>query len=173
MHILFASTSVVLAFRRRSGNILGAIIIGMILPAIFCTASDALVPYWGISMFGLNVHFHWCFGKHFFSVYPFLVGGIVAGLILSHNRSKNLFIYSMISHVSHSLVSSMASLFYLVGFGFNTWHKHLGLIFVVLLFAVVVPCLLSDLIVPSLCADFGKSFCGHSLTGEKSDCCDR
>ena len=55
-----------------------------------------------------------------------------------------------------TFVSSLASTFYLVAHGFAHWHTQIGLVFLSLIVAVVIPCTLSDLVVPMTFARAGR-----------------
>ena len=177
LHLIFSATGAVLMFRRHSKNVILAILVGLLVPASFCTLSDAFLPYLGGRFVGLNMHFHWCFLSHLDTVLPFLAIGVIQGWMLSsHSKSKHVF-YSTTTHFLHILVSSMASLMYLVSFGFSNWWNSIGFIFIFLLFAVVVPCSLSDVVVPFLCARLGKkssatlekcAFCSSGSVDEKN-----
>jgi len=46
----------------------------------------------------------------------------------------------------------LASAFYMVSSGFGDWIDQIGLVFILLIFAVVIPCTLSDVVVPILFA---------------------
>lgn len=152
-HILFASSSVVLAFRKYSQNILGAIILGIAIPAVFCTLSDILMPYWGGQIFGLNVKFHLCFQSHLSSIVPFLVAGIINGLMLSNTQNQEQVVkHAIMSHFAHGFISAMASFLYLISNGLGSFKHSMGIIFVLLLLAVVIPCIISDILVPLWCA---------------------
>lgn len=157
LHLLFAASGTVLMFRRYSKNILAAIAVGLVVPTIFCTFSDAFLPYLGGKMLGLGMHFHWCFIKHIDKVLPFLVGGVINGFIMSaHGHSQKIF-YSLGFHFSHIFVSSIASLMYLISFGFAEFWGRMGFVFLYLVLAVLLPCIMSDIVVPVYFASF-KSF---------------
>lgn len=163
IHILFAASSVVLAFRKYSESRLGAIILGALVPAIFCTLSDVFLPYWGSLVFGLNVTLHLCFKSHLTSILPFLITGIVNGLLLSHSKKcDDLMSHAIVSHFSHSFISALASFLYLLSHGFADLKHGMGIIFVVLLVSVIIPCIISDVIVPTVCARaFTTKACEH------------
>ena len=177
LHLIFSATGAVLMFRRHSKNVILGILVGIFVPSSFCTLSDAFLPYLGGRFVGLHMHFHWCFLSHLDTVLPFLAIGVLQGWMLSsHSKSKHVF-YSTTTHFLHILVSSMASLMYLVSFGFSNWWNSIGFIFLFLLFAVVVPCSLSDVVVPFLCARLGKksnaalekcAFCSSGSVDEKN-----
>ncbi len=163
IHILFAASSVVLAFRKYSDSVIGAVVLGAVVPAVFCTLSDVFLPYWGSNIFGLNVALHICFKSHLGSILPFLITGIVNGLLLSHTTNcDNLMVHATVSHFSHSFISALASFLYLLSHGFADLKHGMGIIFIVLLVAVIIPCIISDVIVPTVCARaFTTKACEH------------
>lgn len=152
LHLLYAATGAVLTFRRHSKKILLCLIVGFLVPSIFCTLSDAVLPYFSGKLLGVEMHFHWCFIKHFQIVLPFVLIGMLNGWVMSgHPINRQLF-YSQGFHFLHIFVSSMAALLYLVSFGFFSWWKDMGTIFIFLILSVLIPCTLSDIIIPMLFA---------------------
>ncbi len=67
---------------------------------------------------------------------------------MSRHDSTIKSVYSVGSHFGHILISSLASLFYLISEGLSNWYPQMGLLFLFLIVAVVVPCTLADVIVP-------------------------
>ena len=61
---------------------------------------------------------------------------------------KGTSLYAITSHVAHIFVSSLASTFYLVAHGFSNWYDNIGFVFLSMIVAVVIPCTLSDVVVP-------------------------
>jgi hypothetical protein len=163
IHILFAASSVVLAFRKYSTNLFASILLGTVVPAVFCTLSDVFLPYWGSQFFGLQVTLHLCFKHHLSSILPFLAVGIINGLLLSYKKNcDDLMSHAMVSHFSHSFISALASFLYLISHGFADLKHGMGIIFIVLLVSVVIPCIISDVIVPILSAKaFTTKACEH------------
>ncbi len=155
MHIVFAATGTLITFFRYSNNKFKAIILGIMSPAIFCTLSDSILPYLGGKMMGVHMHFHLCFVTELQNVIPFLLVGIVNGFVMSQHNGDRQWLYAITSHAIHILISSLASIFYLVANGCTDWHEFIGMVFVYLIFAVVVPCTLSDVVVPLLFARAG------------------
>jgi hypothetical protein len=102
------------------------------------------------------MHFHICFYSELSNVLPFLFVGIITGFVLSANHSSKQGGYSLTSHTVHIFVSALASAFYLVGHGFTNWYAHIGMVFLSLIIAVVVPCTLSDVVVPIMFARADK-----------------
>ncbi len=157
MHIVFAATGTIISFSRFSKSIGKALLVGTISPTFFCMLSDAILPYLGGRMLGVPMHFHLCFFSDTIKVVPFLLVGIINGLIMSRHHESKLGSYAVSSHAVHIFVSSLASTFYLVSHGFTNWYTHIGIVFLFLIGAVVVPCTLSDVVVPILFAKrFGK-----------------
>lgn len=156
MHIVFAATGTIITYLRFSSNRFVALLLGIISPAIFCTLSDSILPTIGGRMLGVDVHWHFCFITEFWNVLPFLVAGIVNGFVMSSHHISRQGFYSVFSHFFHILISSLASSFYLVSEGYVTWYKQMGPVFLFLVFAVVIPCTLADVVVPVLVARWRK-----------------
>ncbi|MFA6527437.1 MAG: hypothetical protein WCT20_03370 [Candidatus Babeliales bacterium] len=152
LHLLFAATGTVLTFLRFSKNILLGIGVGFAVPAFFCTFSDAFLPYLGGKYVNLSMHFHWCFLSHLDVVLPFLIVGMINGWAMSNHRLNYQLFFSLGFHFIHILISSMASVLYLISFGFCDWWNHMGFVFIFLIIAVLIPCTFSDIIVPMLFA---------------------
>lgn len=152
LHILFAATGTMLTFARYSKNYALGMLVGTLVPAIFCTLSDALIPFLGGYLMGLDMHFHWCYISHLDTVVPFLLIGAINGLVMSSHTASHQLFYSLGFHFIHIFISSMASILYLVGFGFASWAHHMGFVFIFLVFAVLIPCTLSDIVVPMMFA---------------------
>lgn len=152
MHIVFAGTGAMLTFLRRSKNMILGLLVGVLSPAFFCILSDAVLPYFGGKMFGVNMRWHVCFISELHNVLPFLIIGIINGIVLSKHHESRQGLYSLFSHFVHILVSSLASTFYLVANGFGNWYSSIGYVFLFLIAAVVVPCTFSDVVVPMMVA---------------------
>lgn len=157
MHIVFAATGTMITFLRFSNNVLKAFAIGAVSTMLFCTLSDAVLPYVGGLILGVDMHFHLCFLTELSNVVPFLVVGLCNGYLMSRHDSSRQGVYSIFSHFIHILISSFASIFYLVSNGFTEWYLSIGPVFVFLVFAVVVPCTMSDVVVPMMFAKADKS----------------
>lgn len=148
LHILFAATGTVIAYRRHGGGLFGALLVGTIVPTIFCTLSDAVMPYVGGQLFGVHMHFHWCFRDHALTVLPFLVLGVFNGILMSMHDDAGQDRYMVTSHFAHIFISAFASTVYLISHGFSAWQDHLAYVFVFLLCAVLIPCTFADVVVP-------------------------
>lgn len=151
MHIIFAATGVVVAYRRYAKDMLGALIVGTVVPLVFCTLSDAIMPYLGGRMCGLDMRFHWCLTDHFSTIMLFLFIGVINGYVVSVHKEETGLFSSHMSHFIHIFISAFASALYLVASGFTAWSAHIGFVFLYLLVAVLVPCTLADVVVPLWC----------------------
>lgn len=148
MHIVFAATGTLITYFRFSRNMVGALIVGLIVPSIFCVLSDVVMPYYGGRMLGIDMDWHICFASELHNVLPFLFMGMLNGFVLSRHDMARQEVYSIVSHFTHILVSSLASAFYLIAHGFDTWYLNIGSFFLFLIIVVVVPCTLGDVVVP-------------------------
>ena len=77
---------------------------------------------------------------------PFALLGIFAGMLVSPETHKS----TMFSHAVHVLISSMASILYLIGFGLTEWIHVAGMVLIYMVIAVMVPCCTSDIVFPLL-----------------------
>lgn len=162
MHIVFAATGTIITFCRFSKNYFRALIVGIISPTFFCILSDAVLPYIGGSLLGVDMHFHACFLTEPQRVIPFLIVGIINGFVMSRHHDSKQGSYSLTSHATHIFISSLASTFYLISHGFTNWYVSIGNVFVLLIIAVVVPCTLADVVVPMTMARVGNKGKKHS-----------
>lgn len=162
LHILFAATGTVLVFRKYGGSLWGALGFGLVVPALFCTLSDAVMPYLGGLLCGINMHFHFCFRDHFSTILLFLVVGVINGIVMSFHDSEGQRRYAATAHFAHIFISAFASTVYMISHGFSDWYHHMTFVFSFLLLAVLVPCTLADVVVPAF---FGRM----RLTGKETD----
>lgn len=166
MHIVFASSGTVLTFFRFSKNITRGIIVGAISSIFFCVLSDSVMPYLIGEFMGVSMHFHLCFLTETHNVIPFLIVGLFNGWVLSKHSSAEGSFYSIWSHFMHIFVSSLASVLYVISHGMHDWHSQMGILFMFLIVAVVLPCTLSDVVVPVY---FAQNDGGSK--GAKEECC--
>ena len=159
LHIIFAITTSIIMFGKHSKNIVSGVLISVLSSSFFCILSDVFLPYIGGSLLGVKMRCHVCFISDFTNISIFILIGIINGLAQFYSRShlKNMNINIM--HNLHVLVSALASTFYLVAHGFVLKDASLGLVFLMLMVAVVLPCTLSDVFVPIVCAGFYKKKC--------------
>lgn len=156
LHIVFAATGAVITFSRFSDNRLMGVIVAMISSIVFCTLSDIIMPYFSGMLLGVSMHFHLCIVSELHNLIPFLLVGLLNGFIMGQRSAAVKGFYSVSSHFVHILVSSLASLLYMASEGFANWQSQMGMVFILLIFAVVIPCTLSDIIIPAVCANLDR-----------------
>ena len=149
LHMLLSAIATTAMFWRHDRNLLKAILTGIVGSVGICGLSDVCMPYVSGSILGAHMHFHWCIIEHPMVVIPFLVVGVLTGL-LAHSAMTHS---TQFSHAGHVLVSSAASIFYLISFGLSNWTSQIGYVFVVVIIAVVIPCCFSDIVFPLLVAN--------------------
>ncbi len=148
LHIVYAVVGTFVTFSRFSKALAPGIILSIISPSFFCTLSDVALPTLAGNILGVKMAMHICFITELHNILPLLIMGLVTGLFLRSHHESLLSFFSLGSHFVHILISSLASLFYMVSYGFTNWHESMGLLFLFLVIAVVVPCTLSDVVVP-------------------------
>lgn len=145
LHMLFSATATTAMFWRHEKKLLKAAFIGLFGAIVICSASDILIPFISGHLLGIEMHFHLCLLEHPEAVIPFLGLGIFVGLLIPKNIKSTLF-----SHSAHVLISSMASILYLVSFGLIDWVHVIGGVFLLVILAVMIPCCISDIVFPLL-----------------------
>lgn len=146
IHLLFSATATTAMFWRHERRFIKAVVIGFIGAVGICGISDIIIPYVAGSLLGVKMHFHVCIIEHPMFILPFVIAGIFAGFVISPTTEKG----TIFSHAAHVMVSSMASILYLVSFGLSQWIEVAGMVFVYMILAVMVPCCMSDIIFPLL-----------------------
>ena len=156
LHIVFAATGAVLTFFRYSKDVLKGLIVGALSAIVFCILSDVLLPYFVGEIMGINMQLHICFISELSNVLPFLIVGVFNGWLLSKHHAGEQSFFSIWSHFAHIFVSSLASMLYTISHGMHDWYNYMGILFMLLIIAVVIPCTLSDVVVPAYFAGMGK-----------------
>lgn len=152
MHILFATTGTMITFYRYSKRFFMGILIGSVSSMIFCTLSDILLPYVAGSMLGVQMELHICFATELANIVPFLLVGLINGIVMSYSDEYMTEQNSLTLHFWHTFISAMASIFYAIGHGLPNYYDHLGMFFMLMVVAVIIPCTLSDVVAPILFA---------------------
>ena len=118
--------------------------IGILFPTLTCTLSDMLVPYPGSKVFGGVSVFHVAFFHEPLTVWV----PAVLGAVIGATSVQFVVRLTEIMHLGHVLISALASLLYLVAFSFSFWEAHAWISFGITVFAVWMPCCLSDIVLP-------------------------
>ncbi|MBU4377404.1 MAG: hypothetical protein KKD29_08060 [Candidatus Omnitrophica bacterium] len=159
VHLLFSATATTAMFWRHDKRVLKAAVIGFVGSVGICGISDVFMPFISGLLLGVKMHLHICIIEHPGLIVPFVLTGILAGFLISDKTQKS----TILSHAAHVLVSSMASIFYLVAFGLTDWLHVAGMVFVYMVLAVIIPCCTSDIVFPLL---FAKGH-AHETHGRK------
>jgi len=146
VHMLFSATATTAMFWQYERRVVKALIVGLAGALLVCGASDILIPHVSGLMLGVKMHFHICVIEHPGLVLPFAAVGVLAGFLASGHIVRA----TVFSHSVHVLISSSASLLYLVSFGLQNWTDQAGWVFIFVVLAVMVPCCFSDIILPLL-----------------------
>jgi hypothetical protein len=146
-HMLFSAAATTAMFCRYERKVLKAIIIGLIGAIGICGISDIAMPHVSVMLLGPRPPLHICILQHPLLILPFALVGVLIGLAASGTVIRS----TVISHSLHVLASTMASIFYMVGpLGLVEWIDRLGLVFLFVVLAVMIPCCLSDIVFPLL-----------------------
>jgi len=145
-HLLFSSIAIAAMFWTHEKNLVKAFLVGFFATVPICSMGDILIPYLSGVLLKQDMHLHICILSHPQLVIPFILVGILGGCLAAETVERS----TIFSHSAHVLVSSAASLFYLISFGFLDWIHHLGVVFLIVLLAVMIPCVIHDIVVPLL-----------------------
>ncbi|MBI4833747.1 MAG: hypothetical protein HY811_02850 [Planctomycetes bacterium] len=145
-HLFLSATATTAMFWRHDRKIIKAILIGALGTIPICAISDIFMPYLGGEILGKSMALHICLIEEPLLVYPFVALGIMTGIVAS-NYLRHI---TFFSHSAHILVSSLASLLYIISFGLVDWVPYLGGLVIIVVLSVLIPCCLSDIVFPLL-----------------------
>ena len=153
LHVIFSALTTTAMYRKYSTRRLwAAILIGYCGSIGIATLSDAVIPYLGGTLLGIDIEFHIPFIEteklHLIGVQTWIVinSAALLGIIIGY-----LIPSTKLPHSGHVFLSTWASLFYFTAFGITEWiSPRLALVFVFLFLAVWLPCCISDVIFPLL-----------------------
>ncbi|UCG15551.1 MAG: hypothetical protein JSV19_09680 [Phycisphaerales bacterium] len=147
LHMLFSAAATTAMFWRYERRAVKAVVIGLIGAIGVCGLSDIVMPHMSLMMLRKAVPWHICVIEHPQMVLSFAAVGVIVGLSASVGVRRSTFF----SHSLHVFSSTMASIFYLIGpFGHLGWIDSVGVVFLFIIVAVMVPCCLSDIVFPLL-----------------------
>jgi len=158
-HLLLSATATTAMFWRLSHDrisswtsgrkifyIAYAVFVGFTGSVVICSLSDIILPYLCGNLFGEKMVWHFCLSEHSMLVLPFVFLGILIGFWSGVYVRYSTFL----SHSGHVLVSTMATLLYLIAFGMSDWLGSMGIVLLITVFSVLIPCCLSDIVYPML-----------------------
>ena len=154
LHVILSAFTTTAMFRKYgSSNIWATVLIGYAGSIGIASLSDAIIPYLGGALLGIEIEFHIPFIDT--EIVPFIGtqswilvnSAAVVGIITGYLKPA-----TKLPHTGHVLLSTWASMFYLTAFGIAQWLPLLPLIFLFLFLAVWIPCCVSDIAFPLLFA---------------------
>ncbi len=141
LHI-FASAIVSSAiFYKYKKNFVQAIIIGVISSISIGSLSDIIFPYLGGIIFQLKTTFHLSLIEEPFKIIGIAIFGSFVGIFTR---------WTKFPHFIHVFLSVFGSLLYLIAFSSISTIFHFAIAFLVVFFAVLIPCCISDIVIPML-----------------------
>lgn len=141
LHVLLSAlVTTAMYVRYRRAKLWVAILVGWTGAIGIATISDAMIPYLGGTLLQAEMEFQVPFIEEWW-INLLALGGIAIGYWRQTTR---------IPHFGHVLLSTWASLFYIMSFGKADWIPLLPFIFLFLFLAVWLPCCTSDIVYPLL-----------------------
>jgi hypothetical protein len=144
LHVLHIFASAIVSgglFYRYKKNVFYSLLVGISSSIFIGSLSDVFFPFVGGLIFNFHTGFHFPLIE-----IPFVIlsSGLIGSLIgISTGFTK-------LPHFGHVLVSTLASLFYLLTFTSTITLTFLIISFFITIVAVIVPCCFSDIIFPFL-----------------------
>ncbi|OGQ47773.1 MAG: hypothetical protein A3H42_01740 [Deltaproteobacteria bacterium RIFCSPLOWO2_02_FULL_46_8] len=155
VHIFLSAIVTTAMFWKYEKQFWKAVVVGLLGVIPICSLSDVVLPYLGGILLKTPVVFHLCLVEEPWLVFPACFLGIFSGMIFLKHVEK----LTELGHLSHVLISSLASLLYLISFDITLWSGSLSIVFAITLLAVWIPCCLSDIVFPLLFVPEGA---GHT-----------
>ncbi len=146
-HIIFSAVATTAMFWKHEHKLIQAIIVGLIGSLAICALSDYYFPMLGGFLLGVPMEVHVCIIEEPGLIFPFAILGVLGGLLVTQTFEHS----TQYSHTAHVFVSSVASILYLIAFGFQEWIPMLGGVLVITVISVMIPCCTSDIIFPLFC----------------------
>ena len=141
IHIIASAIVTSGIFYKYSKKISISILIGIFGAIIIGTISDVVFPFFGGILLGFNTKLYIpIFEEPLKIILFFLIGALIGAF------SR----ITKIPHFIHVFASVFASLFYLISFSQTLNIIHLLISILVVFFAVLIPCCISDIIFPLL-----------------------
>jgi len=152
LHVVLSALTTTAMYRKYGTRKLwAAILIGYSGSIGIATLSDAIIPYLGGALLGVEIGFHIPFIEAekipFIGIetWKLVNSAALVGIIIGYLKPTTKF-----PHLGHVFLSTWASLFYFTAFGVARWIPLLPFIFLFLFLAVWLPCCVSDIAFPLL-----------------------
>ena len=152
LHVVLSALTTTAMYRKYGNSKIWAVIlIGYSGSIGIATLSDAIIPYLGGALLGVEMEFHIPFIETdkmpFIGIETWMLvnSAALVGIIIGYFRPT-----TELPHSGHVFLSTWASLFYFTAFGIARWIPLLHFIFLFLFLAVWLPCCISDIVFPLL-----------------------
>jgi hypothetical protein len=164
-HMLFSAAATTAMFRKYDRRRLRALVVGFTGAVVVCGLGDIAFPHLSLMILGkAPEHVHICIVQHPGLVFPFAAVGVALGWVAAASVERATFY----SHSLHVFISTMATIFYLVGpIGRVAWIEQIGAVFCFSLVAVMLPCCFSDILYPVFFTRRGRADYAHSEHAHK------
>jgi len=139
LHIFFSAIVSTAIFYKYRKNIFLALGTGVIISVLIGSISDVILPYIGMSLFNLPISFDLPAIESPLLILSVAIFGSITGVIARKTKFP---------HFIHVLVSVFASLLYIFAYSTNFSLFTIFLIFIITVISVVIPCCLSDIVLP-------------------------
>lgn len=119
---------------------------------IFCTISDIVMPSIGSFFLANKISIHLCFLSlnDSINVSIFALLGIICAYSLLKGEYNKIAETVKLSHRGHIFFGCMAGLFYILFNNNILWMQMSGIIMIILFLSIVLPCTISDIIIPKI-----------------------
>lgn len=152
LHVILSALTTTAMYRKYgSSKIWVAILVGYLGSIGIATLSDAIIPYLGGTLIGIDIEFHVPFIETekmpFTGIETWILinSAAVVGIIIGYLKPT-----TKVPHLGHVFLSTWASLLYFTAFGIARWLPLMPIIFLFLFLAVWLPCCVSDVLFPLL-----------------------
>jgi hypothetical protein len=139
LHIFFSSAVSAAIFYKYKNKAILSIVIGAGISILVGSLSDIILPYIGISLFGIPISFNLPAIESPLLILGIAIFGSAIGIVLKKTKFP---------HFIHVLISVFASLLYIFAYSTNFSLIMIILIFIITSISVVIPCCLSDIVFP-------------------------
>jgi hypothetical protein len=140
-HIFFSSIVSAAIFYKYKNKIFLALISSIIISVLIGSISDVIFPYFGSLLFRIPISFHLPAIESPLLIFGVALLGSVTGIIAKKTKFPHFF---------HVLISVFASLLYIFAYSTNFSFLTIFLIFIITSISVIIPCCLSDIVLPIL-----------------------
>ncbi len=140
-HIFFSSIVSAAIFYNYKKKILSAIISSLIIAIAVGSVSDVIFPYLGSLLFKIPISFHLPVIESPILILSVAFFGAISGIAFRKTKFP---------HFIHVFISVLASLLYIFAYSANFSLLVIFFIFIITSVSVIIPCCLSDIVMPIL-----------------------